>query len=88
VNDIDELLETGFGGAEAEKVRSVVQDIAYAEHQSDVMQREILKQIFSDEAALSAADLQMWIQLVKHLSGLSNTAENLGDRIRMTLDTK
>lgn len=88
INDLDELLETGFGGAEAEKVRTVVHDIAYAEHQSDVMQRSILKRVFSDEAGLSAPDLQMWIQLVKQLSHLSNLAENLGDRIRLTLDTK
>ncbi len=88
INDLDELLETGFAGAEAEKVRTVVHDIAYAEHQADVLQRGLLKIIFSDEANLSAADLAMWIQLVKNLSCISNLSENLGNRILMTLDLK
>ena len=88
INDLDELLETGFGGAEAEKVRSVVHDISYAEHQADVLQRDLLKKVFSDETCLSAADLNMWIQLIKNLAHLSNLSENLADRVQMTLDLK
>jgi uncharacterized protein Yka (UPF0111/DUF47 family) len=88
INDLDELLETGFGGAEAEKVRTVVHDIAYAEHQADVLQRELLKNVFSDDAGLSAADLNMWIELIKNLAHLSNLSENLADRVQMTLDLK
>jgi uncharacterized protein Yka (UPF0111/DUF47 family) len=82
------LLETGFGGAEAERVRSVVHDIAYTEHQADVAQRELLKVVFSDDANLSAADLNMWIELIKALSHLSNLSENLGDRVQVTLDLR
>ena len=88
INDLDELLETGFGGAEAEKVRTVVHDISYAEHEADVLQRDLLKKVFSDEAGFSAADLNMWIQLIKSLAHLSNLSENLGDRVQMSLDLK
>lgn len=88
INDLDELLETGFGGAEAEKVRTVVHDIAYAEHEADVVQRGLLKIVLSDEANLSAADLHMWMQLIKQLARLSNLSENLADRVQMTLDLK
>jgi predicted phosphate transport protein (TIGR00153 family) len=88
INDLDELLETGFGGAEAEKVRTVVHDIAYAEHQADVLQRDLLKRILSDEANLPAADLHMWTELVRHLARISNLSENLADRVQMTLDLK
>jgi predicted phosphate transport protein (TIGR00153 family) len=88
VSELDELLETGFGGSEAEKIRNRARDVAYAEHQVDVVQRILLKVLFSDAAALSAADLNMWIQLVKELSSISNMAENLADRMQMTLDLK
>ena len=88
VSELDELLETGFGGSEAEKIRNRVRDVAYAEHQVDVLQRKLLKVLFSDAAALSAADLNMWVQLVKELSSISNMAENLADRMQMTLDLK
>ena len=88
VSELDELLETGFGGSEAEKIRNRVRDVAYAEHQVDVLQRKLLKVLFSDAAALSAADLNMWVQLIKELSSISNLAENLADRMQMTLDLK
>ena len=52
INELDELMETGFGGAEAEKVRTVIHDIAYTEHQADVLQRSLLKKILSDEAGV------------------------------------
>ena len=88
VNELDELLETGFGGSEAEKIRNRSRDVAYAEHQVDVLQRKLLKVLHSDAAALSAADLNMWVQLVRELSSISNMAENLADRMQMTLDLK
>ena len=88
INDLDELLETGFGDAEAEKVRTVIHDIAYAEHQADVLQRGLLKKVLSDEFNLPAADLHMWMQLIKQVACLSNLSENLADRVQMTLDLK
>lgn len=88
VGQLDELVESGFGGSEAERIRTMVHDAAYAEHQVDVLQRKVLKKIFAEESALSAADLSIWNQLIKELGGLSNLSENLADRIQMTLDLK
>lgn len=88
IADLDELVETGFGGAEAEKIRSLVRDVAYTEHQADVVQRRLLKRVFSDEEELSAADMNMWMQLIKELAQLSNLSENLADGVQMTLDMK
>ena len=47
ISNLDELFESGFGGAEAEKIRSMVRDVAYTEHQVDVIQRKLLKGIFT-----------------------------------------
>lgn len=88
IDELSELMETGFGGAEAEKIRSMVRDVAYAEHQVDVLQRQLLKKVFSDEENLSAADMNMWLQLIKELARLSNLSENLADRVQATLDVK
>jgi predicted phosphate transport protein (TIGR00153 family) len=88
IGQLDELVESGFGGAEAEKVRNLVRDVAYTEHQVDVLQRRLLKEIFSDERNLSAADMNMWLQLVKELAHLSNLSENLANRVQLTLSMK
>ena len=88
IGELDELMESGFGGAEAEKIRNLVRDVAYTEHQVDVLQRQLLKEVFSDERNLSAADMNMWLQLIKELAHLSNLSENLADRVQMTLSMK
>ena len=88
VGQLDELVESGFGGAEAEKIRNLVRDVAYTEHQVDVLQRQLMKEVFSDERNLSAADMNMWIQLIKELAHLSNLSENLANRVQMTLSMK
>ena len=33
IEQLDELFETGFGGSEAERIRSLVKDVAFTEHQ-------------------------------------------------------
>lgn len=88
IQQLDELFESGFGGAEAEKIRQMVGDVAYTEHQADVVQRDLMRKVLGEDSTLSAAELNMWMQLIKEISGLSNLSENLADRIRMTLDTK
>jgi predicted phosphate transport protein (TIGR00153 family) len=88
VQQLDELFESGFGGAEAEKIRSMVYDVAKTEHQVDVVQRELLRKTFALDPPLSAVDLTLWMQLVKELASLSDLSENLADMIRMTLDIK
>jgi uncharacterized protein len=43
IQELDELLESSFGGIEAEKVCSMVEDVAFKEHEADLLQRKLLK---------------------------------------------
>jgi len=88
IGELDELIETGFGGPEAEKVRKLVHDVAYTEHQADVIQRELLRELYDSEEDLSYSDFQLWLDLIRELSTLSNLAENLADRVQATLVLK
>ena len=88
VNELDELVESAFGGSEADKVRARVHDVAYAEHQVDVIQRTLLKQLLADDRELSPGDLYLLMQLIHELGSLSNASENLANRILATLELK
>ena len=88
IDQLDELVETGFGGTTADKIRTMVQDVAYAEHQVDLIQRKLLKDLFAQEAELSAGDLYLWLQLIHELASLSNGSENLANRTMATLESK
>ena len=88
VNELDELIESGFGGAEADKVRARVREVALTEHEVDIIQRGLLKKLFASETDLSHGDLYLWMQLIHELASLSNGSENLANRILATLELK
>jgi uncharacterized protein len=88
IDELDELAESGFGGAEAEKIRKLARDVAYAEHQADVDAHELVRGIYARDKEMSPGEFHLWMRLTHTFSGLSNTAENLADSITMILDMK
>lgn len=86
VKELHELLESSFGGIEAEKVSTMVQCVAYKEHEADVIQNQMLKKLFTLEGELSYATFYVWIHALKALGEISNLSERLANRIRMTLE--
>ncbi len=88
IKEFHELLESSFGGIEAEKVRGMVDDVAYKEHEVDIMQRKLLKVLFSMENELSYTSFQLWLRIFEAIADLSNLSERLAYRMRMTLEMK
>lgn len=88
IRELDELVETGFGGAEAEKVRNMVHDVAFTEHRVDIVQRQLLKKLFASEDELSYGDFHLWMRLTRELANLSNQSENLANRVQATMELK
>ncbi len=88
INQLDELLETGFGGGEAERVLRMVEEVAHMEHEVDVIQRQMLKSLFANEGGLSTGDFFLWTKLFKQVGDLSNLSERLANRVRRTLELK
>ncbi len=88
VDQLDELVESGFGGGEAEKVLKMVDTVARQEYEADLIQRRLLKAVFAHEAELSVGDFFLWNRLFKQVSELSNLSERLANRVRRTLELK
>ncbi|SCA58557.1 UPF0111 protein TC_0063 [Chlamydiales bacterium SCGC AB-751-O23] len=88
INELDELLEFSFGGVEADKVRTMVEEVAYQEHQVDIIQRKILKRLFNDENEVHYASFSLLQMILKEMASISNMSEKLANRIRMTLEVK
>jgi uncharacterized protein len=86
IDEFDNLLETSFTGREAEKVRSMVIKVALKEHETDLSQRTLLKNIFSNENQFSHGEFQLWLSILREIRTLSNTSEKLAHRIRNLLD--
>jgi predicted phosphate transport protein (TIGR00153 family) len=88
VRQMDELLETSFGGKEAEKVREMVEKVALLEHQADVMQKKILKKIYNMDDSLSYSSFELLMNIIRSMAEIANLSEKLANRIRMLLDVK
>jgi uncharacterized protein len=88
IGEIQEILETSFGGTEAKKVRAMVDQVAYKEHKVDVLQRELLKGMFNSEDSLSYAAFHLWMRVIEEVGDLSNLSEKLANRLLMTMEVK
>lgn len=88
IEEIDELLEAAFGGIEAEKVKIMVEETAFKEHQAQKQKQRLLKKLFNEGEDLSAPAFQHWLQLIEDIGAIAQRSEKLANRIRMVLELK
>lgn len=88
IKQLDELIESGFGGVEAERIRGLAKDAAFAEHQADLIQLQLLKKIYAHDGDMTVGEFHLWMRLISVLSRISNVSENLANRILRTLSLK
>lgn len=84
-SEIKLLAETSFGGAEAEKVMQVIEQLKTDEWEADKAQMALAKKMFSIEEKLNPVSIVMWMNIFKEIGALANHAENVGDHLRMML---
>lgn len=85
VGEVQTLLSSGFGGASAERTRTLIRDLGQQEHEADKVQDQIAKVLFSLEGELSPVAIFMWTKVLNKLGDMANHAENVGDRVRLFL---
>lgn len=88
IEEIDELLESSFGGIEAEKVKTMVEETAFKEHEVNLMQRLILKKLFTQGEMIAVPSFFLWFRLIESIGNLATLSEKLANRIRMILEIK
>jgi predicted phosphate transport protein (TIGR00153 family) len=88
IEALDELLETGFGGVEAQAVRNLVDQVATKEHETDVRQQELVRLILKHEQDISYGDFYLWTRIIQKVAAIADRSENLALEVRITLDSK
>ena len=88
VERLDELVETGFGGPEANNVHKLIDTVALKEHEADVFQREAIRMLLKLEDEMSYGDFFLWTSLLRHLGGIADDSEHLAESIRNILESK
>ncbi len=88
IEEIDELLESSFGGIEAEKVKDMVEQTAHKEYEADKMSQVFMKKLFTQGDSLNVPVFYLWMRLIEEVRAISHLAERLANRIRMVLELK
>jgi predicted phosphate transport protein (TIGR00153 family) len=60
IRELDELLQSTFGGTEAKKVKKIVDEVSLIEHEADVMQQKLLKKLYNLDDRLTYGSFSLW----------------------------
>lgn len=88
IEEIEELLEYSFGGLEAKKVKTMVEDVGIKEREADLLQRPLLKILYASENEMAFTTFSLWMKIIQATGAISDLSERLANRVRMTLEIK
>ncbi len=85
INELDELIETGFGGYEIKLVEKLLDELDKLEHDNDELQITIRQALFKVEKELYPVDVIFLYQVIEQIGDLANRAQRVGGQLQMLL---
>ncbi len=85
VNELDELYETGFRGAEVKVVEKLIAKLDKIETETDVMQAGLQESLFLMEQDLPPVEVMFLYQLIDQVADVADMAERIGRRLELLL---
>lgn len=85
MNELDELLETGFAGREAKLVETLVEELGQIEQDTDRLQVEMRRGLFALEKELPAVDVMFLYQIIDWIGDVADRAQRVGNRLEQLL---
>ena len=85
VDELDELLELGFHGRQADRVEKMIDELGGLESATDVVETDLIRVLFGLENELSAVDVMLWYQMIGWIGDLADYPEKVGNRIRLLI---
>ncbi|MGK5594330.1 MAG: DUF47 family protein [Parachlamydiaceae bacterium] len=88
IKELHDLLESSFGGIEAEKVKNMVENVVSKNQEEGKIARSLLKSVYAHEETFSTGTFILWQRIFETIGALSYLSERLANRIRLTLELK
>lgn len=85
IENLDQLLEFGFGGRQLDKVTSIIAGVRRSEHNIDNIVHRTRRALFAAESKLDPVSVMFWYKIIELLGSISDKAENMADRILLFL---
>lgn len=85
INELDELLESGFRGSEVSIVEQMILTLDEIEHDTDDLLADIRHQIFGLEKDLPAIEIFFLYKLVQWIGDLADHAQSVGSKLQILI---
>jgi uncharacterized protein len=73
---------------EAEKVKSLVDEVSYKEFEVSEVKRRLFKSLFNTEDKMNFATFILWQRIFEEIYAISEYSDKLANRVRLTLELK
>ncbi|SDK00321.1 TIGR00153 family protein [Microbulbifer yueqingensis] len=85
INELDELLESGFAGREVDITRRMTEELDDLERKSDKLEVEIRAALFDIEKDLPPVDVIFLYRVIEWIGDLADRAHSVGNRLQLLL---
>lgn len=85
INELDELLETGFSGRELAVVENMIKELDELEEKADKLEIGVRTSLFALEAQLPPVDVMFLYNTIDWVGDISNRAHDVGGRLQLLL---
>ncbi len=85
VNELDELVETGFRGAEVALVQDMINELDRIETDTDTIQVEVRAKVFAIERDLPPIDAMFLYRVIDWTGDIGDRAQRVGSRLQLML---
>ena len=84
IDELDELVETGFGDREVARVEEMLRELSRLESDTDELAERAARKLFSMEEQLGVSTV-FWHQMINWVGDLADYAERVGNRLRLLI---
>ena len=85
INELDELVETGFSGREIGIVIDMITKLDEIESDTDNLQSAIRNKIFEIENELPPIEVMFLYKIIEHTGDVADSAQRVGSRLQLML---
>lgn len=85
VNELDELVETGFKGSELQLVEKMIQRLDEIESDTDKIQVAIRASLYAVESELAPVDAIFLYKIIEDIGAVADISQRVGSRLQIML---
>ena len=85
INEMDELLSTGFRGREIDLVESLIEELDSLENKNDMLQIKVRASLFEQEASMPPIEVIFLYRIIDGIGELADFSQKVGSRMQLLI---